>query len=99
MPRSWDDFIVPFLAQQDQACTGCKQGEDETTNQFIAHLRSLRLEQKASKKEHDFTEHIFCKMRPDTLNLMNSSRPFFLKNVTTETQKVEEILCVRNEEH
>ena len=106
-PHTWDDFVLRFLAQfhspiraaqQDQAWTDCKQGENETINQFVVRLRSLWLEQKTDEKEPDFTKHLFCKMRPDMLNLMNFSRSSSLENIVIEAQKVEEILFLRNKE-
>ena len=106
-PPTWDDFGVRFLAQfhspiraaqQDQAWTDCKQGENETINQFVVRLRSLWLEQKPDEKELDFTKHLFCKMRPDMLNLMNFSRSSSLETIIIEAQKVEEILFMRTKE-
>lgn len=106
-PANWDEFSLRFLAQfhspiraaqQDQAWMDCKQNETETINQFVVRLRSLWLEQKPDEDENDFTKHLFCKMRPDMLNLMNFSRSSSLDNIIIEAQKVEEILYLRTKE-
>jgi Retrotransposon gag protein len=107
IPNNWNDFVVRFLAQfhspiraaqQEQAWTDCKQLENETINQFVVRLRSIWLEQKPEEIEADFTKHLFCKMRPDMLNLMNFSRSSTLDAIISEAQKVEEILFLRNKE-
>jgi hypothetical protein len=107
LPIRWDQFVIRFLAQfhspiraaqQEQAWTECKQHEDETINQFVVRLRSLWLEQKPDEAESDFTKHLFCKMRPDMLTLMNFSRTSSLDAIILEAQKIEEILYLRNKE-
>jgi hypothetical protein len=107
IPHNWDDFVIRFLAQfhspiraaqQEQAWTDCKQLENETINQFVVRLRSIWLEQKPEEVESDFIKHLFCKMRPDMLNLMNFSRSSTLDAIIIEAQKVEEILFLRNKE-
>jgi hypothetical protein len=104
---NWDDFVTRFLAQfhspiriaqQEQAWTHCKQQTNETINQFVVRLRSLWLEQKPDEDESGFTKHLFCKMRPDMLNLMNFSQSSSLEDILREAQKVEEILFLRNKE-
>lgn len=107
VPLDWNDFRRRFLAQfyspirvaqQEQAWIECKQTENETINQFIVRLRSLWLEQKPHEDESDFIKHLFCKMRPDMLNLMNFSRSCSLDAIIREAQKAEEILFLRNKE-
>ena len=107
IPHNWEQFSARFLAQfhsplraaqQEQAWIDCKQAENETINQFVVRLRSLWLEQKTDEVESDFTKHLFCKMRPDMLNLMNFSRSSSLEAIIVEAQKVEEILFLRNKE-
>ena len=80
LPTDWTDFCNCFLtqfhspiriAQQEQAWIECKQHENKTINRFVARLRSLWLEQKSDEQEPDFIKHLFCKMRPDILTLMN----------------------------
>jgi hypothetical protein len=107
VPTDWNQFAVRFLAQfhspiraaqQEQAWLECKQAESETINQFVVRLRSLWLEQKPTENDSDFTKHLFCKMRPDMLNLMNFSRSSSLDHIILEAQKVEEILYLRAKE-
>ena len=107
VPQDWDEFVVRFLAQfhsplraaqQEQAWMECTQTDNETINQFVVRLRSLWLDQKPDEKESDFTKHLFCKMRPDMLNLMNFSRSSSLEHIILEAQKVEEILYLRAKE-
>ena len=107
VPENWDKFVRRSLAQfhsplradqQEQARLKCKQTDNETINQFIVRLRSLWLEQKPDEHEPDFTKHLFCKMRPDMLNLMNFSRSSSLEHIILEAQKVEEILYLRAKE-
>ena len=107
LPTTWDEFVRLFLsqffsplraAQQDQAWTDCRQQDNETITQFVVRLRSLWFEQKPEDKESDFIKHLFCKMRPDMLNLMNFSRSSSLQSILAEAEKVEEILYLRNKE-
>ena len=107
VPTDWNQFALRFLAQfhspiraaqQEQAWLECKQAESETINQFVVRLRSLWLEQKPTENDSDFTKHLFCKMRPDMLNLMNFSRSSSLEHIILEAQKVEEILYLRAKE-
>ena len=107
LPHTWEEFVTRFLvqfhsplraAQQEQAWTTCKQTDNETINQFVVRLRSLWLEQKSDETEADFTKHLFCKMRPDMLSLMNFSHSSSLDAIILEAQKVEEILFLRNKE-
>ena len=107
IPTGWTQFVTRFIAQfhspirvaqQEQAWIDCKQKENETSNQFVVRLRSLWLEQRPEEDETQFTKHLFCKMRPDMLNLMNFSLSSSLDLVISEAQKVEEILYLRNKE-
>ncbi|CAF1301583.1 unnamed protein product [Adineta ricciae] len=107
LPETWNDFTTQFLAQfhspirvaqQEHEWDECKQQENETINEFVVRLRSLWLEQKPEETETDFIKHLFCKMRPDMLTLMNASRSQSLSNIITEAQQVEEILYLRNKE-
>ncbi|CAF1547744.1 unnamed protein product, partial [Adineta ricciae] len=101
LPETWDEFVTQFLAQfhsplriaqQEHEWDECKQQENETINEFVVRLRSLWLEQKPDETEIDFIKHLFCKMRPDMLTLMNANRSQTLSNIITEAQQVEEIL-------
>ena len=83
LPNNWSDFSTRFLtqfyspiriAEQEQIWIECKEYDDENINQFVVRLRSLWLEQKPDEHESDFIKHLFCKMRPDILNLMNLPR-------------------------
>ena len=107
LPNNWSDFSTRFLtqfyspiriAQQEQVWIECKQYDDETINQFVVRLRSLWLEQKSDEHESDFIKHLFCKMRPDILNLMNLPRSSSLDTIIREAQNVEEILFLRHKE-
>ncbi|CAF2806991.1 unnamed protein product [Rotaria sp. Silwood2] len=107
VPTNWDQFITRFLAQfhspiraaqQEQEWSDCKQQKNETINEFVVRLRSLWLEQKSDEKESEFIKHLFCKMRPDILTLMNASRSASLDEIIVEAQQVEEILYLRNKE-
>ncbi|CAF3775132.1 unnamed protein product [Rotaria sp. Silwood1] len=106
-PTDWNQFVVRFLtqfhspiraAQQEQAWLDCKQQENETINQFVVRLRSIWLEEKPNEDDSNFTKHLFCKMRPDILTLMNVSRTSSLDSIITEAQQAEEILFLRNKE-
>jgi hypothetical protein len=107
LPTTWEQFVKRFLAQfhspiriaqQEHEWDECKQQENETINEFVVRLRSLWLEQKPEEKENDFIKHLFCKMRPDMLTLMNVNRSSTLKDIITEDQQLEEILYLRNKE-
>ncbi len=65
-------------------------------NEFIVRLRSLWLERKPHEDETDFIKHLYCKMRPDMLALMNAARTLSLDEIIFEAQQVEEILYLRN---
>lgn len=107
VPTDWDQFVTIFLAQfqsplrmaqQEQTWLACKQQENESINQFVVRLRSLWMEHKPEETQSDFIKHLFCKMRPDMLNLMNFSRTSSLNSIISEAQKVEEILFLRSKE-
>ena len=107
IPGDWTQFVTRFLAQfhspiraaqQEQAWIDCKQQEGETINQLVVRLRSIWLEQRPEEDESQFTKHLFCKMRPDMLNLMNFSLSSSLDIIIKEAQSVEEILYLRNKE-
>lgn len=107
LPVTWTQFVSRFLAQfhspiriaqQETEWSECKQQENETINEFVVRLRSLWLEHKKDEDEPDFIKHLFCKMRPDMLTLMNNCRSSSLDDIVTEAQKVEEILYLRNKE-
>ncbi|CAF1167552.1 unnamed protein product [Adineta ricciae] len=97
-PTTWDEFVKRFLAQQEHEWDECKQHENETINEFIVRLRSLRLEQKPDQDDDNFIKHLFWKMRTDMLTLMSANRSSTLTEIIKEAQKVEEILYLRNKE-
>ncbi|CAM4818054.1 unnamed protein product [Rotaria magnacalcarata] len=106
-PTIWSDFVTKFLAQfhsplriaqQEIEWKECIQNDTETINEFLVRLRSLWLEQKPHETEPDFIKHLFCKMRPDMLMLMNNYRSSSLEEIIREAQKVEEILYRRQKE-
>lgn len=107
LPSTWAQFEQRFLAQfhspiriaqQEHEWNECKQLDNETINEFIVRLRSLWLEQKPDEIETDFIRHLFCKMRPDMLTMMNATRSVSLDDLIIEAQHVEEILYLRNKE-
>jgi hypothetical protein len=104
-PTTWTQFTKRFLAQfhspvrvAQLECEWkeCKQQENETINEFVVRLRSLWLERKPDEKESEFIKHLYCKMRPDMLALMNAARTLTLDEIIFEAQQVEEILYLRN---
>ncbi|CAF2245970.1 unnamed protein product [Rotaria magnacalcarata] len=106
-PLNWSQFVSRFLAQfhspirvaqQEQEWSECKQQDNETINEFVVRLRAIWLEQRVDEQEADFIKHLFCKMRPDMLNLMRASRSSTLNEIITEAQHVEEMLYLRNKE-
>ena len=106
-PNTWPEFVTSFLAQfhsplriaqRETEWKECTQKENETINEFLVRLRSLWLEQKPKETEPDFIKHLFCKMRPDMLLLMNNHRASPLEDIIQEAQKIEEILYRRNKE-
>jgi hypothetical protein len=105
VPTTWTQFTKRFLAQfhspirvaqQEYEWKECEQQENETINEFVVRLRSLWLERKPDEKELDFIKHLYCKMRPDMLALMNASRTLPLDEIILEAQQVEEIIYLRN---
>ncbi|CAF1496880.1 unnamed protein product [Adineta ricciae] len=83
LPTDWEQFVTRFLAQfhspiriaqQEHEWDECKQTENETINEFVVRLRSIWFEQKPDEIKSDFIKHLFCKMRPDMLTLMNATR-------------------------
>ncbi|CAF1276650.1 unnamed protein product [Rotaria magnacalcarata] len=106
-PLNWSQFVSRFLAQlhslirvaqQEQEWSECKQQDNETINEFVVRLRSIWLEQRVDEQQADLIKHLFCKMRPDMLNIMSASRSSTLNEIITEAQHVEEILYLRNKE-
>ncbi|CAF4495319.1 unnamed protein product, partial [Rotaria magnacalcarata] len=106
-PLNWSQFVSRFLAkfhspirvaQQEHEWSECKQKDNETINEFVVRLRAIWLEQRVDAQEANLIKHLFCKMRPDMLNLMNVSRSSTLNEIITEAQHVEEILYLRNKE-
>ena len=104
LPRTWSEFKQTFvkqfnspirIAQQRQQWKECRQNRDETINEFIIRLRALWVEQYPDEKEPDLIKHLFCKMRPDILNVMGCPRGGTLQEILTEAQRVEEILYYR----
>ena len=87
------------MAQQQQQWNECKQKQGETINEFIVRLRALWVEQFPSETEDDLVKHLFCKIRPDILNIMGCPRNTALQEVLLEAQRVEEILYYRMKEH
>lgn len=105
LPATWSQFSHRFLAQfhspirvaqQEYEWKECKQQENETINEFVVRLRSLWIERKPGEDETHFIKHLYCKMRPDMLALMNAARTLSLDEIISEAQQVEEILYLRN---
>jgi hypothetical protein len=107
LPKTWREFKQAFLgqfnsplrmAQQQQQWKQCKQGNEETINEFIVRLRALWVEQFPHETEQDLIKHLFCKMRPDMLNIMGCPRNASLQEIILEAQRVEEILYYRTKQ-
>jgi hypothetical protein len=107
LPKTWREFKQVFLrqfnsplrmAQQQQQWKQCKQGNEETINEFIVRLRALWVEQFPHETEQDLIKHLFCKMRPDILNIMGCPRNTSLQEIILEAQRVEEILYYRTKQ-
>ncbi len=108
LPRTWTEFKQTFvkqfnspirIAQKKQQWKECKQNKDETINEFIVRLRALWGEQYPQETEADLIQHLFCKMRPDMLNIMSCPRNACLQEILSEAQRVEEILYYRTKEN
>ncbi|CAF1473310.1 unnamed protein product [Adineta ricciae] len=108
LPRTWSDFKQTFMgqfnsplrmAQQWQQWKQCKQHSEETINEFMIRLRPLWIEHFPQETEKDLIKHLFCKMRPDVLNLMGCPGNASLQEILLEAQRVEEILCYRAKVH
>ena len=108
LPRTWNDFKQAFMrqfnspvrkAQQKQQWKECKQGNDETINEFIIRLRALWVEQYPLETESDLIKHLFCKIRPDILGVMGCPRNASLQEILLEAQRVEEILYHRTKSY
>jgi len=107
-PQTWTEFVELFLSQftspirsarQEQEWYECKQGEDETINEFIIRLRVLWTKQKPKETEVDLIKHLFCKMRNDSLlSMMGVPCGATLDEIIREAQEVEEILYRRKKE-
>jgi hypothetical protein len=104
LPRTWTEFKQTFiaqfnspirLAQQQQQWNECRQNNDETINEFIIRLRAIWVEQFPQETEADLVKHLFCKMRPDMLNIMGCPRNASLQETLLEAQRVEEIIYHR----
>ena len=104
-PQSWIEFRVMFLAQfnspirrarQGEEWKECKQGENETINEFVVRLRSLWNQTKPKETESDLIRHLMCKMRTDLLSMIGISRCETLGEIIKEAQQVEEILYQRD---
>jgi len=108
LPRTWTEFKQTFvkqfnspirIAQQKQQWKECKQNKDETINEFIVRLRALWVEQYPQETEADLIKHLFCKMRPDMLNIMSCTRNACLQKILSEAQRAEKILYYRTKEN
>ncbi|CAF3989811.1 unnamed protein product [Rotaria magnacalcarata] len=64
-------------------------------NEFIIRLRAIWVEQFPQETEADLVKHLFCKIRPDMLNVMGCPRNVSLQETLLESQRVEEILYHR----
>ncbi|CAF1595382.1 unnamed protein product [Rotaria magnacalcarata] len=83
------------LPQQHQQWNECLQNKDETINEFIIRLRAIWVEQFPQETEANLVKHLFCKMRPDMLNIMGCPRNASLQETLLEAQRVEEIIYHR----
>ena len=108
LPKTWTEFKQIFItqfnspirmAQYQQQWNECKQKQEETISEFIVRLRALWVEQFPVETEADLVKHLFCKMRPDILNIMGCPRNTSLQDVLLEAQRVEEILYHRTKDH
>ncbi|CAF1425813.1 unnamed protein product [Adineta ricciae] len=108
LPRTWAEFKQAFvkqfnspirIAQKIQEWKECKQNQDETMNEFIIRLRALWIEQFPLETETDLIKHLFCKMRPDILNIMGCPKINSLQEILTEAQRVEEIIYHRQKQY
>ena len=104
LPRTWNEFKQTFIkqfnspiriAQHKQQWKECRQNKDETINEFIIRLRALWVEQYPHESETELIKHLFCKMRPEILNVMGYARNSTLQETLVEAQRVEEILYYR----
>ena len=104
LPRTWNElkqtFIKQFnspirIAQHKQQWKECRQNKDETINEFIIRLRALWVEQYPNESETELIKHLFCKMRPEILNVMGYARNTTLQETLAEAQRIEEILYYR----
>ncbi|CAM4848912.1 unnamed protein product [Rotaria magnacalcarata] len=64
-------------------------------HEFIIRLRAIWVEQFPQETEADLVKHLFCKIRPDMLNVMGCPRNVSLQETLLESQRVEEILYHR----
>ena len=87
------------MVQHQQQWNECKQKQEETISEFIVRLRALWVEQFPVETEADLVKHLFCKMRPDILNIMGCPQNTSLQDVLLEAQRVEEILYHRTKDH
>ncbi len=107
LPRTWTEFKQIFIqqfnspiriAQQKQQWKECRQSKDETINEFIVRLRALWVEQFPQEMEADLIKHLFCKMRPDMLNIIGLQRNASLQEVLIDAQRAEEVLYHRTKQ-
>lgn len=108
LPRTWSDFKQAFMrqfnsplrkAQQKQQWKECKQGNEETINEFVIRLRALWVEQYPLETESDLIKHLLCKIRPEMLSVIGCPRNASLQEILLEAQRVEEILYHRTKSY
>ena len=104
LPRTWGDFKQAFMRQfnsplrqeqQKEQWKQCKQGKDESINNFALRLRSLWVEQYPLETESDLIDHLLSKIRPEVLNTMGWPRNSSLQEILHDAQRIEKLLYRR----
>lgn len=100
MPTSWSEFkqvfiehFNPPILKTQQQWNECVQNKEETIKQFMVRLRVLWEEQFPQETEADLVDHLLCKMRPATLNLIGYPENASLQQILLQAQRAEEFLC------